>query len=58
MSEVDGRRRSRKCTDSECTSLQDTSLRPAITLDEGEIADSLGTFYVFDKENNSGSAKA
>jgi hypothetical protein len=33
-------------------SLQDTSLRPAITLDEEEIADvSLGTFYVFDKEN-------
>ena len=35
-------------------SLQDTSLRPAITLDEEEIADvSLGTFYVFDKENDS-----
>src|SRR5262249_50654612 len=35
-------------------SLQDTSLRPAITLDEEEIADvSLGTFYVFDKENES-----
>ena len=35
-------------------SLQDTSLRPAITLDEEEIADvSLGTFYVFDKENKS-----
>jgi hypothetical protein len=34
------------------SSLQDTSLRPAITLDEEEIADvSLGTFYVFDKEN-------
>src|SRR4030095_8076122 len=33
-------------------SLQDNSLRPAITLDEEEIADvSLGTFYVFDKEN-------
>jgi hypothetical protein len=35
-------------------SLQDTSLRPVITLDEEEIADvSLGTFYVFDKENDS-----
>src|SRR5262249_57294572 len=35
-------------------SFQDTSLRPAITLDEEEIADvSLGTFYVFDKENES-----
>jgi hypothetical protein len=35
-------------------SLQNTSLRPAITLDEEEIADvSLGTFYVFDKENDS-----
>src|SRR5262245_34073738 len=35
-------------------SLQDTSLRPGITLDEEEIADvSLGTFYVFDKENES-----
>ena len=35
-------------------SLQDTLLRPAITLDEEEIADvSLGTFYVFDKENDS-----
>ena len=35
-------------------SLQDTSLRPAITLDEEEIAYvSLGTFYVFDKENDS-----
>jgi len=35
-------------------SLQDTSLRPAITLDEEEIADvSLVTFYVFDKENDS-----
>jgi hypothetical protein len=35
-------------------SLQDTSLRPAITLDEEEITDvSLGTFYVFDKENES-----
>ena len=35
-------------------SLQDTSLRPAITLDEEEIADvSLGTFYVFDKETDS-----
>ena len=35
-------------------SLQDTSLRPAITLDEEEIADvSLGTFYVLDKENDS-----
>src|SRR6476661_3997992 len=35
-------------------SLQDTSLRPAITLDEEEIADvSLGTFYVCDKENDS-----
>ena len=35
-------------------SLQDASLRPAITLDEEEIADvSLGTFYVFDKENDS-----
>ena len=35
-------------------SLQDTSLRPAITLDEEEIADvSLGTFYVFDEETNS-----
>src|SRR5262245_40208453 len=35
-------------------SLQDTSLRPAITLDEEEIADvSLGTFYVFDKGNES-----
>src|SRR6478736_4713055 len=35
-------------------SLQDTTLRPAITLDEEEIADvSLGTFYVFDKENDS-----
>jgi hypothetical protein len=35
-------------------SLQDTSLRPAITLDEEEIADvSLGTYYVFDKENES-----
>src|SRR5262245_26845053 len=34
--------------------LQDTSLRPVITLDEEEIADvSLGTFYVFDKENES-----
>ena len=33
-------------------SLQDTSLRPAITLDEEEIADvSLGTFYIFDREN-------
>jgi hypothetical protein len=32
--------------------LQDTSLRPAITLDEEEIADvSLGTFYIFDREN-------
>jgi hypothetical protein len=36
------------------TSLQDTLLRPVITLDEEEIADvSLGTFYVFDKENES-----
>src|SRR6476660_9035383 len=35
-------------------SLQNTSLRSAITLDEEEIADvSLGTFYVFDKENDS-----
>src|SRR5215475_11158048 len=35
-------------------SLQETSLRPVITLDEEEIADvSLGTFYVFDKENES-----
>src|SRR6476660_5944366 len=35
-------------------SLQDISLRPAITFDEEEIADvSLGTFYVFDKENES-----
>src|SRR5262249_23980480 len=35
-------------------SLQDTSLRPGITLDEEEIADvRLGTFYVFDKENES-----
>src|SRR6476661_10633773 len=35
-------------------SLQDTSLRPAITLDEEEISDvTLGTFYVFDKENES-----
>src|SRR5262245_19135483 len=35
-------------------SLQDTSLRPVITLAEEEIADvSLGTFYVFDKENDS-----
>ena len=35
-------------------SLQDTSLRPAITLDEEEIADvRLGTFYIFDKENES-----
>src|SRR5262249_58901112 len=35
-------------------SLQDTSPRPVITLDEEEIADvSLGTFYVFDKENES-----
>jgi hypothetical protein len=34
--------------------LQDTSLRPVVTLDEEEIADvSLGTFYVFDKENES-----
>src|SRR5262249_41136531 len=34
-------------------SLQDTS-PPAISLDEEEIADvSLGTFYVFDKENDS-----
>jgi hypothetical protein len=34
-------------------SLQDAS-PPAITLDEEEIADvSLGTFYVFDKENDS-----
>ena len=33
-------------------SSQDTSLRPVITLDEEEIADvSLGTFYVFGKEN-------
>ena len=33
-------------------SLQDTSLRPAITLNEEEITDvSLGTFYVFDREN-------
>jgi hypothetical protein len=32
--------------------LQDTSLRPVITLDEEEIADvSLATFYIFDKEN-------
>ena len=39
-------------------SLQDASL-PLITLDEEEIADiSLGTFYVFDKENDPGSAKA
>src|SRR5262249_62408537 len=36
------------------TSLQDNLLRPVITLDEEEIADvSLGTFYVFDKENES-----
>src|SRR6516162_1275432 len=36
------------------TSLQDTLLRPVITLNEEEIADvSLGTFYVFDKENES-----
>src|SRR5262249_54828660 len=35
-------------------SLQDTSLRPVITLDEEEIADvSLATFYVFDRENES-----
>ena len=35
-------------------SLQETSLRPVITLDEEEIADvSLGTFYIFDKENES-----
>ena len=35
-------------------SLQDTSLRPAITLDEEEISDvRLGTFYIFDKENES-----
>jgi hypothetical protein len=35
-------------------SLQDTSLRPAISLDEEEIADvTLGTFYIFDKENES-----
>src|SRR5215467_8414505 len=35
------------------TSLQDTALlRPVVTLDEEEVADvSLGTFYVFDKEN-------
>jgi hypothetical protein len=36
------------------TSLQDTLLRPVVTLDEEEVADvSLGTFYVFDKENES-----
>jgi hypothetical protein len=36
------------------TSLQDTLVRPVITLNEEEIADvSLGTFYVFDKENES-----
>src|SRR5215475_8115217 len=36
------------------TSFQDNLLRPVITLDEEEIADvSLGTFYVFDKENES-----
>ena len=35
-------------------SLQETSLRPVISLDEEEIADvSLGTFYIFDKENES-----